>query len=116
MVSRGHFDETQWYQLTETEAGAGEINQTYLAELGYDGLIPDSAFSLKIPIPMWPFYGLVALTGFVGFLAFASYVLDNPGAYPKIEMKLLRLSGRLDIHKRNILKKFKRQKPDEPVS
>ena len=108
MVSRGHFDDAMWYHLTETETGAGEINQTYLAELGYDGIIPDSAFSVKIPIPRWPFYGLVVLTAFVGFLAFASYVLDNPGAYPKIEVKLLRLHGKLDIYRRSILKKLKR--------
>ncbi len=111
MVSRGHFDDAMWYHLTETETGAGEINQTYLAELGYDGIIPDSAFSLKIPIPRWPFYALVVLTAFVGFLAFASYVLDNPGAYPKIEVRLLRISGKLDIHRRNILKKLRRQGP-----
>ncbi len=108
MVSRGHFDDAMWYHLTETETGAGEINQTYLAELGYDGIIPDSAFSVKIPIPRWPFYALVALTAFVGFLAFASYVLDNPGAYPKLEVKLLRLNGRLDIYRRNILKKLRK--------
>lgn len=108
MASRGHFNDTQWIHLTETETGAGEINQTYLAELGYDGIIPDSAFSLKIPIPKWPFYGLVGLTGLVGFMAFASYVLDNPGAYPKLEVRLLRLSGRLDIYRRSILKKLRR--------
>ncbi len=108
MVSRGHFNDSQWYHLTETEAGAGELNQTYLSELGYDGIIPDSAFSVKIPIPRWPFYGLVVLTAFVGFLAFASYVLDNPGMYPKLEVKLLRLNGKLDIYRRNILKRLKR--------
>ena len=108
MVSRGYFDDAMWEHLTETETGAGEINQTYLAELGFDGIIPDSAFSLKIPIPMWPFYGLVALTGLIGFLAFASYALDNPGRFPNMEVKILRLSGKLDIYRRNMLKRLKR--------
>jgi len=108
MVSRGYFDDAMWTHLTETETGAGDVNQTYLAELGYDGIIPDSAFSVKIPIPRWPFYALVVLTAFVGFLAFASHVLENPGTYPKTEVKLLRLSGKLDIYRRNIMKKLRR--------
>ena len=108
MASRGYFNDSQWSHLTETETGAGEINQTYLAELGYDGIIPDSAFSVKIPIPRWPFYGLVGLTAFIGFLAFASYVLDNPGNYPRLEIRFLRLSGKLDIYRRGIMKRLKR--------
>ena len=107
-ASRGHFNDTQWAHLTETETGTGEVNQTYLAELGYDGIIPDSAFSLKIPIPRWPFYGLVALTVVVALAALASYVLDNPGAHPRLEVKILRLSGKLDMYRRQIRKKLKR--------
>lgn len=109
MASRGYFNDTQWSHLTETGTGAGQINHTYLAELGYDGIIPDSAFSVKIPIPRWPFYALVGLTGLVGFMAFASYVLDNPGSYPRIEVKLLRLLGWLDIHRRGLTGFLKRK-------
>ena len=95
MVSRGYFSDAQWEHLTGTESGAGEINQTYMEELGYDGIIPDSSFAVKIPIPMWPFWALVALTIFVAFLAVAFYILDNPGISPRLEIPLLRLSGRL---------------------
>jgi hypothetical protein len=108
MASRGYFTDVQWELLKSGETGAGEINQTYLAELGYDGIIPDSAFSVRKNIPMWPFYILVALTALSGLTAFSYHVLDNPGRYPKLEVRLLRLSGRLNLWKRTILGKLKR--------
>jgi hypothetical protein len=108
MVSRGYFSDAQWELLKSGETGAGEINQTYLAALGYDGIIPDSAFSVRKNIPMWPFYILVGLTALSGLTAFSYHVLDNPGRYPKLEVRLLRLSGRLNMWKRTILGKLKR--------
>jgi len=115
MASRGYFNDTQWAHLTETETGAGQVNQTYLEELGYDGIIPDSAFSVRVPIPRWPFYALMVLTAIVGFLALASHILDNPGAYPKLEQRLLRLNGGVDIYRRKLLKRFKRRKSNGPA-
>lgn len=108
MASRGYFSDAQWELLKSGETGAGEINQTYLAELGYDGIIPDSAFSVRKNIPMWPFYILVGLTALSGLTAFSYHVLDNPGRYPKLEVRLLRLSGRMNMWKRTILGKLKR--------
>jgi len=105
MVSRGYFDDVQWDHLTTTDTGAGEVNQTYLQELGYDGIIPDSGFALKIPIPMWPFYLLVLITIFVGMVAFSFFVLDNPGKYPKLERPLLRIYGKA----RQLTFRFKRK-------
>jgi hypothetical protein len=93
MVSRGYFNDEQWHNLTETESGPGDVNQTYLRELGFDGIIPDSSFSVKQPIPIWPFYLLIGITAFVGILATCLYILDNPGKYPKFERKLLRING-----------------------
>ncbi len=110
MASRGHFTDEQW-ELLKEGGGAGEINQTYLHELGYDGIIPDSAFSVRIPIPIWPFYMLVGLTALSGAMAFSFHVLDNPGRYPRLELRLLRLSGRVETWKASL--KEKRQKPDK---
>jgi hypothetical protein len=100
MASRGHFTDTEWGHLT---AGAGQVNMTYLSELGYDGIIPDSAFSLRLPIPKWPFFLLVGLTVLSGAMAISFHVLDNPGRYPKAEVRLLRLSGRIAMWKISLL-------------
>ncbi len=102
MVSRGHFTDGQWELLTSGDTGAGEINQTYLHELGYSGIIPDTAFSVRKSIPIWPAFMLAGLTVLSGFAAFSFFVLDNPGRYPKLEIKLLRFSGRLNLWKRKI--------------
>jgi hypothetical protein len=104
MVSRGYFNDQQWLHLTQTETGAGEVNQTYLQELGYDGIIPDSAFAVKIPIPMWPLYLLMLCTVFVGCLAVSFYILDNPGSFPRVELHLLRLTGRCHQLRRRLFK------------
>lgn len=96
MASRGHFSNEEWAHLTETDTGAGELNRTYLKELGFDGIIPDSGFAVKIPIPMWPFYALVCVTIFVGLVAVGFFVLDNPGKYPKLERPLLRVNGKVN--------------------
>ncbi|MFO7619227.1 MAG: hypothetical protein R6W91_06175 [Thermoplasmata archaeon] len=106
MASRGHFTDQEW-ELLKEGGGAGEINRTYLKELGYDGIIPDSAFSVRIPIPMWPFYALVGLTALSGAMAFSFHVLDNPGRYPKLELRLLRLSGRLAMYRASMSNKLK---------
>jgi len=108
MVSRGHFTDGQWELLTSGDTGAGEINQTYLHELGYDGIIPDTAFSVRKSIPIWPAFLLAGLTVLSGLTAFSYFVLDNPGRYPKLEIKLLRLSGRLNLWKRTVRGKLKR--------
>ncbi|MDO9537403.1 MAG: hypothetical protein Q7J68_03685 [Thermoplasmata archaeon] len=110
MASRGFFSDVQWELLKSGQTGAGEINQTYLAELGYDGIIPDSAFSVRVPIPRWPFYALVGLTTLSGLMAFSYHVLDNPGKYPKVEVRLMKLSGRLNMYKRTLLDRFKKPK------
>jgi hypothetical protein len=96
-ASKGHLTDEQWSHLTESEGGAGSVNQTYLMGLGLDGIIPDSSFTAKPyagrPLPLWPFYLLVIITVFIGLLAVCYYSLDNPGTFPRLERQVLRING-----------------------
>ena len=53
MQSRGHWNMEQWEAATSnvTDNYPGNIN---LDTLGVDGIIPDSSFGVKKPIPKWP--------------------------------------------------------------
>lgn len=103
LASRGYFSDAQWFNATHNLGNAcSPYNATYrcagnvnLTRLGVDGLLPDSAFGVKEPIPIWPFYGLVALTVFFLLLAFLFWVEENPGRYPRIERVWLTFKGRL---------------------
>jgi hypothetical protein len=66
-----------------------------LSVLGVDGILPDTAFGVKEPIPRWPFYLLVALAVLFLLLAFLFWVEENPGAYPRVEAWWARTRGRL---------------------
>lgn len=104
MASRGFFTEQQWTAATnETNTDPcnppscrGNLNLTFLTIDGraIDGLLPDSSFGVKEPIPRLPFYVLVA--GAAGFLvlAFLFWVEENPGTYPRVEAWWARTKGR----------------------
>lgn len=98
-ASRGFFTQDRWAQATNASftnpcnapSCRGNVNLTIL---GVDGILPDSAFGVKEPIPVWPFYLLIALA--VGFLVFAFlfWVEENPGRYPRIDAWWARTRGR----------------------
>lgn len=84
LVSSGHFTLEEWVaatplEPTEAERAAyrydGNLNLTYLAEaLGVervDGVLPNTAFGVKVPLPVWPFQLLAA--GSVAALGLAAY-------------------------------------------
>lgn len=104
MASRGFFTTAAWDQATSVNAttpctppscrgspGFG-VNLTML---GIDGILPDSVFGVKEPIPRWPFYLLIALAVFFLVLAFLFWVEENPGSYPRIEVRWARTRGRV---------------------
>ena len=105
MASRGYFTENQWSGATDPAnrtLGCNPYNATNrcigslnLTRLGVDGIIPDSSFGVKEPFPLWPFYGLIALTVFFLVLALMFWVEENPGKYPRVERAWLGLKGRL---------------------
>jgi len=94
--SRGCFSEEEWDTLVSFETGDDIVNVTYMHSLGVDGLLPDSSFGIKIPIPRWPLALLVSGCGFVSFMALYYFVMDNPGRYPRLEKRFYKLRGKLN--------------------
>jgi hypothetical protein len=105
IASRGYFTNAQWEDATNTRnfgPGCTPYNATNrcigsvnLTRLHVDGIIPDSSFGVREGFPLWPFYGLLVLTGFFLVLAFLFWVDENPGKYPRVERSWLRFKGRL---------------------
>ncbi len=100
MASRGYFSADAWERATNATYTSpcvapycrGNLNLTVL---GVDGILPDSAFGVKEPIPQWPFYLLIALAVLFLVLAFLFWVEENPSAYPRVETWWARTRGRL---------------------
>ena len=105
LASRGYFTAAQWSAATnETNTDPctppwcrGKLNLTYLTIAGVpiDGLLPDSSFGVKEPIPQWPFYLLVAAAAGFLVLSFLFWVEENPGTYPRVDAWWARTRGRL---------------------
>jgi len=94
MQSRGHWSMEQWEEATSnvTEGDPGNIN---LEVLGVDGIIPDSSFGIKKPIPKWPLYTLITLTLVFAVLSVVFY-LEEEGNYPKLNKWLQKQRGKLN--------------------
>ena len=94
MQSRGHWSMEQWEDATTnvTDGSPGNIN---LIALGVDGIIPDSSFGVKKPIPQWPLYVLITLTiGFAGLSVI--FYLEEEGTYPELNKWLQKQRGKLN--------------------
>lgn len=94
MQSRGHWSMEQWEDATTnvTEGSPGNIN---LDVLGVDGIIPDSSFGVKKPIPQWPLYVLITLTIVFAGLSIIFY-LEEEGTYPELNKWLQKRRGKLN--------------------
>ena len=94
MQSRGHWSMEEWEDATTnvTEGSPGNIN---LDVLGVDGIIPDSSFGIKKPIPQWPLYVLITLTIVFAGLSVIFY-LEEEGTYPELNKWLQKQRGKLN--------------------
>jgi hypothetical protein len=95
LQSKGFFTEAQWSQMVSFTPGQDIVNTTYMKSLGVDGIIPDSSFGIKVPIPRWPLGVLIVACAGVSLLALYYFVLDNPGRYPRLEKRAYYLRGKL---------------------
>jgi len=102
LQSRGWFTDEQWETMVSFEAGESIVNMTYMKSLGVDGLLPDSSFGIKIPIPRWPLGLLIAACSGAAFMALYYFVLDNPGKYPKLEKRFYYLRGKVNELRRKL--------------
>lgn len=94
MKSRGHFTGQEWDNATTGANGSRAVGGINLTLLGVDGILPDSSFSVKEPIPMWPLALLVGLTGFFGALALVLYLMEEKG-HPRLKERFYKSSGKL---------------------
>jgi len=73
--SIGYFSDEEWmnYQLNTTNLPSG-----------CSGIIPETSFIVREPIPMWPLYVLIGAAVFFGALAVVFYMQDK-GTLPKLK-------------------------------
>jgi hypothetical protein len=94
MKSRGYFTNREWDNATTNANGSRAVGGINLTMLGVDGILPDSSFSVKEPIPMWPLALLIGLTVFFGALALVFYLVEEKG-HPKLKERFYKGSGKL---------------------
>lgn len=96
MASRGYFSNEEWdYATNKTvlENCTFPKGEVCLSVLGVDGILPDTSFGVKEPIPMWPFYLILALIVLFALLAFMFYLEEHPGTWPWMEVRWRRFRG-----------------------
>jgi len=105
MRSKGYFTDSQWENATKRPTTSdepyysGSINIT---DLGVNGIIPDSSFTVKTPIPRWPQYALGGLSAFFGILAVMLYMQEEYNSFPWLEDILNEWSGKLKQLRRRL--------------
>ena len=73
MASKGVFNQTQWSRILVQGTGTTYLNYSYLnGTLGYQGVLPDTSFTVNSPSPV---YLLWITGGLAGVFAAFSYVL-----------------------------------------
>ncbi len=94
LQSRGYWNMEQWTNATtnSSENYPGNIN---LDLLNVDGIIPDSSFGVKKPIPKWPLYILISLTILFTGLSIIFY-LEEEETYPELNKWLQKVRGKFN--------------------
>jgi len=87
MKSKGHYSEAKW-NLAKNTAPEDFLPGLNLSVLEVNGILPDTSFSVKIPMPFWPFYILAGLTIFFAVLAVVFYYMEEQGKFPRLKEKL----------------------------
>lgn len=107
LKSKGFFTDDQWDRMVSIENASTPNERTvldvsYMHSLGVDGLIPDSSFGLKQPIPKWPLAMLIGACAVVTLMIAYYFVLDNPGKFPRLEKRFYYLRGKLSESRRKL--------------
>ena len=93
MLSRGFWTQEEWnHAIIDAEEYPGNIN---LTSLGVSGIIPDSSFSVRSPMPQWPLYTIITLTVVFASLSILFYI-EEQGEHPKLNKWLQQKRGKLN--------------------
>lgn len=108
MLSRGFFSDEDWKIATDPNTAntdISKINMTYLYQrYGCIAIIPDTAFQVKYPIPVWPFYLLLGITIMFAALAVVFYLQEEHDRFPRLQKALQKWTGKFH-QSRRLLKK-----------
>jgi hypothetical protein len=94
MKSRGYYSQEEWdyAKNTATPTDPGEFN---LTALDVNGIIVDTSFRVKEPIPFWPLAIFIGLCILFAFLAGLFYLMDEHGKFPKLKVKIDRVTEKI---------------------
>ncbi|MFO8109711.1 MAG: hypothetical protein R6U17_04195 [Thermoplasmata archaeon] len=97
MRSRGYFTDDEWDYAQRRPGTADEpyyVHSLNITHLGVNGVIHDSSFTVKTPIPRWPQYALGGAAGLFGILAAMLYMQEEYNSFPWLEKTLDDWSGK----------------------
>lgn len=112
MRSKGHFTDSEWDNATKRPGTsdepyyAGSINITML---GVNGILPDTSFTVKTPIPRWPQYLLGGLAAFFGIFAVMLYMQEEYNSFPWLEDILDHWSGKFNQLRRRLKHRLRKR-------
>ncbi len=110
MASRGYFSDEEWYTLINNEPDDNGVNISYLNSLGYDGIIPDTSFTVMKYIPQWPYYLLIGITTFIGAAALSLYIVESDTKHVKLKKGLQKMWGKFYQFRKLAKHRFRRDR------
>ncbi len=112
MRSKGYFSDSEWENATKRPGRtdepyySGSINIT---KLDVNGILPDSSFTVKTPIPRWPQYLLGGFAAFFGILAVMLYMQEEYNSFPWLEDILDHWSGKFNQFRRRLKHRLRKR-------
>lgn len=105
MKSRGYFTSEEWEgaKVEDDKEYRGGFN---LTELGVNGILPDSSFSVKRSLSRWPQYALGAAIGLSSVLAVMFYMQEKYGSFPRLEKTFDNWTDKFRKFRRRFEKRF----------
>jgi len=103
MKSRGYFSSEEWEDAKSFDGGFN------LTQLNVSGIIPESTFEVRDPIPRWPQYTLGLITIISGVLAVMFYMQEKYNSFPKLEKTFENWAGKFKKFRSGLKKGFKKR-------
>jgi len=103
MKSRGHFSREEW---DDAKGPSERINVT---KLNVSGILPESTFEVRNPVPRWPQYLLGIITTVSGVLAVMFYMQEKYNSFPKLEKTFDNWTSKFKDFRSCLYKRFKKR-------